>query len=100
MVVVPNRMTHNPNPERHQNNTTMTPDLIKSVVSWAPLGAARFKELVEARFYDDQRFFRVLDGLYDIWIAQFGIHGDPKVSLEYIEAELPTVMMITTMKDV
>ncbi len=44
---------------------------------WAPLGSARFRDLVEARFYDDQRFFRVLDGLYDIWIAQVGMHGDP-----------------------
>ena len=26
---------------------------------------------------DDNRFFRVLDGMYDIWIAQFGISGDP-----------------------
>ena len=41
--------------------------------SWAPLGAARFRELVEAGFYDDTRFFRVLDGEYDIWIAQFGV---------------------------
>ena len=46
---------------------------------WAPLGAARFLELVEAGFFDDNRFFRVLDGLYDIWIAQFGIHGTPEV---------------------
>lgn len=44
---------------------------------WAPLGAARFLELVEAKYFDGNRFFRVLDGLYDIWIAQFGIHGDP-----------------------
>ena len=28
---------------------------------------------------DDNRFFRVLDGMYDIWIAQFGISGDPAV---------------------
>ena len=50
---------------------------LKVVPSWAPIGAARFRELVDAQFYDDQRFFRVLDGMYDIWIAQFGIHGDP-----------------------
>jgi hypothetical protein len=27
---------------------------------WAPLGAARFCELVDAKYYDDVRFFRVL----------------------------------------
>jgi hypothetical protein len=41
--------------------------------SWAPLGAQRFRELVEAGYYNDTRFFRVLDGEYDIWIAQFGV---------------------------
>jgi len=50
---------------------------------WAPLGAARFKELVEMKYYDDQRFFRVLDGMYDIWIAQFGMHGDPAVNAKW-----------------
>ena len=46
---------------------------------WAPLGAARFKELVEAGFYNDVRFFRVLDG----FMAQFGINGDPEVSKKW-----------------
>jgi peptidyl-prolyl cis-trans isomerase A (cyclophilin A) len=50
---------------------------LRVVPEWAPLGAARFKELVEQKFYDDNRFFRVLDGMYNIWIAQFGINGDP-----------------------
>jgi peptidyl-prolyl cis-trans isomerase A (cyclophilin A) len=51
--------------------------LLKVEPSWAPIGAARFRDLVDAKFYDDNRFFRVLDGDYKIWIAQFGIHGDP-----------------------
>merc|ERR1719453_424300 len=57
--------------------------------SWAPIGAARFRELVDAKFYDDNRLFRVLDGMYDIWIAQFGIHGDPKVHAKWKDNKIP-----------
>lgn len=46
---------------------------------WAPLGADRFHELVTAGYYDDVRFFRVLDG----FMAQFGIHGDPAVAAQW-----------------
>jgi cyclophilin family peptidyl-prolyl cis-trans isomerase len=42
---------------------------------WGPIGAARFRELVSASFFDDCRFFRVLPG----FVAQFGINGDPEV---------------------
>ena len=42
---------------------------------WAPLGAARVLELVEAGFYQEARFFRVLPK----FMAQFGMHADPKV---------------------
>jgi len=43
---------------------------------WAPHGADRFHELVAAGYYDDQRFFRVIDK----FVVQFGIHGDPQVA--------------------
>jgi len=43
---------------------------------WAPRGADRFHELVTQGFFDDVRFFRVIAG----FMAQFGIHGDPKIA--------------------
>lgn len=46
---------------------------------WAPLGAARFRELVEAGFYDDTRFFRVIPS----FMVQFGLSGDPSVSSQW-----------------
>ena len=43
--------------------------------AWAPRGADRFYNLVRARFFDGQKFFRVRAG----FIAQFGLHPDPRV---------------------
>ena len=50
--------------------------VIQVTRDWSPLAADRFFNLVDNGFYDDTRFFRVLDG----FMAQFGIHGDPEVS--------------------
>jgi homoserine O-acetyltransferase len=44
--------------------------------SWAPHGAERFYNLVRAGYYDEGRFYRVIEGKW----AQFGINGDPKIA--------------------
>lgn len=44
--------------------------------AWSPNGADRFYNLVGNGYYDDVRFFRVIEG----FMVQFGIHGDTAVS--------------------
>jgi peptidyl-prolyl cis-trans isomerase A (cyclophilin A) len=51
---------------------------------WAPNGADRFYNLVKNGFYDDVRFFRVIDG----FMAQFGIHGTPAVASAWTNANI------------
>ena len=46
---------------------------------WAPLGAARFEELVKAGYYNEARFFRVVPG----FVAQFGIAGNPETTAKW-----------------
>ena len=50
----------------------------------APLGADRFYNLVRMGYYNDVAFFRVIDG----FMAQFGIHGDPKVNDKWESARI------------
>jgi peptidyl-prolyl cis-trans isomerase A (cyclophilin A) len=45
---------------------------------WAPIGADRFYELVKSGFYDECKFFRVIQKP-EPFMVQFGISGDPKV---------------------
>jgi peptidyl-prolyl cis-trans isomerase A (cyclophilin A) len=51
---------------------------------WAPIGADRFYNLVKNGFYDDDRFFRVVQG----FMVQFGISGNPQVSAQWENANL------------
>jgi len=51
---------------------------------FAPLGADRFYNLVKNGFYDDTRFFRVING----FMVQFGINGDPRVAAPWREAKI------------
>lgn len=52
---------------------------------WAPLGAQRFLELVESKFFDGSRFFRAIKG----FMGQFGIAADPKVSSYWRKKSIP-----------
>jgi peptidyl-prolyl cis-trans isomerase A (cyclophilin A) len=52
---------------------------------WSPNGADRFYNLVKNGYYNDVRFFRVIDG----FMVQFGISGNPDLSAVWREARIP-----------
>jgi cyclophilin family peptidyl-prolyl cis-trans isomerase len=53
--------------------TTAGPFVVEVQPEWAPRGATQFRELVQAGFYDDCRFFRIVPD----FVVQFGINGNP-----------------------
>jgi peptidyl-prolyl cis-trans isomerase A (cyclophilin A) len=57
---------------------------IEVVRANAPLGADRFYNLVKSGYFKDIAFFRVIPG----FMAQFGIHGDPKVAAAWRPARI------------
>ena len=66
--------------------STSKGDVVVAVYkSWSPHGADRFHQLVAERFFDDQRFFRVIPQ----YIAQFGASADPKKNDRWDDAKIP-----------
>jgi len=66
-------------------DTSAGPFVITVHRDWAPNGADRFYNLVKNGFFDGVRFFRAIPN----FMVQFGIHGDPAVSAQWRNAQLP-----------
>src|SRR6185295_3679044 len=69
----------------HKDDNTTVPDVfrvkfetsqgdfvVEATRAWAPRGVDRFHELVRMRYFNENRFYRVVAG----FIAQFGVHKD------------------------
>lgn len=65
-----------PEKYRVRFDTTKGPFVVEVVREWAPRGADRFVELVQGRFYDGARLYRVRPK----FVVQFGISTDPKAN--------------------
>jgi len=60
-------------------DTSKGPFVVEIRRDWAPNGADRFFNLVKNGFYDEARFFRVING----FMVQFGINKDPRISTSW-----------------
>jgi len=73
-----------PDKFRVRFNTTKGPITIDVNRAWSPKGADRFHGLVTEGYFTGVAFFRVIEG----FMAQFGIHGDPKVNRVMMDANI------------
>lgn len=65
--------------------TTKGSFTLELVREWGPIGADRLYNLARLGYYDDTRFHRVNRN----YIAQFGLHGDPRVNAAWKNRQLP-----------
>jgi peptidyl-prolyl cis-trans isomerase A (cyclophilin A) len=76
---------HAPALFRVRMETTKGDIVIEVHRDWSPNGADRFYNLVRFGYYDDTRFFRVVEGRW----AQFGINGEPQISKLWRNQTIP-----------
>ncbi|HJU75406.1 MAG TPA: peptidylprolyl isomerase [Gemmatimonadaceae bacterium] len=74
-----------PNEFRVLFETSKGPFVVEVHRDWAPRGADRFYHLVQSRYFDDVRFFRVVSS----FMAQFGMHGNPNVHEAWDKMVIP-----------
>ena len=72
--------------------TTKGEFVVEVTRAWAPNGADRFYNLVKNGFFEDVRFFRVMEN----FMAQFGMHGDPQVQAAWTMATIPDDPVMTS----
>jgi peptidyl-prolyl cis-trans isomerase A (cyclophilin A) len=73
-----------PDTYRVRFRTSQGDFVVEVTRAWAPLGADRFFNLVNAGFFNDTRFFRVVEG----WVVQFGLNDNPEVNAAWSWAAL------------
>lgn len=64
--------------------TTQGPVVVRFDRAWSPLGVDRVYNLIDMGYYSNIAFFRVING----FMAQFGIHGDPKVNESWKSSDI------------
>lgn len=72
--------------------TTKGPFVVEVVRDLSPHGADRFYNLVRHRYYDGNKFFRVLPG----FIVQWGMNGDVEINKLWSEQTIPDDEVATT----
>lgn len=65
--------------------TTRGRFVVEAYRHWSPLGVKRFHELAAMGAFDDNSFYRVIPN----FIAQFGIPGDPKLTVRLDSIRIP-----------
>ena len=84
----PSKLTETAPAEFKVKFVTTKGDVVLAIKrDWAPLGADRFYNLVKNGFYTDIAFFRVVQEPRP-FMAQFGIHGDPKIAAVWMDASI------------
>jgi peptidyl-prolyl cis-trans isomerase A (cyclophilin A) len=88
-----------PDPEINNNNSgsssstsTRGTVVFETRPEWAPIGVQHFHDLVDANFYNQCRFFRVVDN----FVVQFGIAADPTVQAQWKGTVLKDDAVATT----
>jgi peptidyl-prolyl cis-trans isomerase A (cyclophilin A) len=73
------KSTEAPGNFRVKFTTSKGPFIVEVHKEWAPKGVQRFYELVNAGYFDGNRFFRIVPN----FIVQFGMSGDPAMTRKW-----------------